>query len=175
MHFHYGRVASARSQLEKITQGEARCHVVSTRIEAFVLTTVLAHRVGDARTADKALRAALELAGPRRALRPFYDAGPEVRKLLVPQIGRLGRLDAFVSELMDAIPAAPRPADTAELTPREVQLLRELPSLATIEEIAATLYVSVNTVKTHLRNVYRKLGVTSRREAVVMARQRGLL
>jgi LuxR family transcriptional regulator, maltose regulon positive regulatory protein len=175
MHFHYGRVASARSQLEKITQGEARCHVVSTRIEAFVLTTVLAHRAGDARTADKALRAALELAGPRRALRPFYDAGPEVRKLLVPQIGRLGRLDAFVSEMMDAIPAAPRPADTAELTPREVQLLRELPSLATIEEIAATLYVSVNTVKTHLRNVYRKLGVTSRREAVVMARQRGLL
>lgn len=175
MHFHYGRVASARAQLEKINQGEVRCHVVSTRIESYLLTTVLAHRAGDARAADRALRAALELAGPRRAFRPFYDAGPEIRKLLVPQIGRLGRLDQFVAELVEAIPAAARPADTAELTPREVQLLRELPSLATIEEIAATLYVSVNTVKTHLRNVYRKLGVTSRREAVIMARQRGLL
>ena len=91
-----------------------------------------------------------------------------------PEMGRLGPLDRFVEELLEAIPPA-QPGVAAELTPREVQLLRELPSLATIEEIAAALYVSVNTVKTHLRNLYRKLGVTSRREAVVVARQRGLL
>jgi LuxR family maltose regulon positive regulatory protein len=54
-------------------------------------------------------------------------------------------------------------------------LLVELPSMWTIEEIADSLFVSVNTVKTHLRGIYRKLGVNHRRDAVVVARQRGLI
>lgn len=57
----------------------------------------------------------------------------------------------------------------------ETQLLRELPSMRTVEEIAESLYVSGNTVKTHLRSIYRKLGVTSRREAVISAPGIGLL
>lgn len=47
--------------------------------------------------------------------------------------------------------------------------------MRTVEEIADSLYVSGNTVKTHLRSIYRKLGVTSRREAVIIARRIGLL
>ncbi|HKS46870.1 MAG TPA: LuxR C-terminal-related transcriptional regulator [Amycolatopsis sp.] len=174
MHAHYGRVTAARALLDKVTKGRVRCLVVSTRIEAHLLAAVLAERAHDGRSANLEVRAAIELAEPRRALRPFYDAGQEIRQLLVPQLGRLGRLDPFVEEVLEAIPPAPAGV-TAELTPREVQLLRELPSLATIEEIASSLYVSVNTVKTHLRNVYRKLGVTSRRDAVIAARERGLL
>lgn len=174
MHAHYGRVTAARALLEKVTKNRAPCLVVSSRVEAHVLAAMLAERAHDGRTANLEIRAAIELAEPRRALRPFYDAGQEIRQLLVPQLGRLGRLDPFVEEVLEAIPPAPAGV-TAELTPREVQLLRELPSLATIEEIAGSLYVSVNTVKTHLRNVYRKLGVTSRRDAVIAARERGLL
>ncbi|GLY69249.1 LuxR C-terminal-related transcriptional regulator [Amycolatopsis taiwanensis] len=174
MHAHYGRVTAARALLEKITKNRVPCLLVSSRIEAHVLAAMLAERAHDGRSANLEIRAAIELAEPRRALRPFYDAGQEIRQLLVPQLGRLGRLDPFVEEVLEAIPPAPAGV-TAELTPREVQLLRELPSLATIEEIAGSLYVSVNTVKTHLRNVYRKLGVTSRRDAVIAARERGLL
>ncbi|MFD2417342.1 LuxR C-terminal-related transcriptional regulator [Amycolatopsis pigmentata] len=174
MHAHYGRVTAARALLDKITKGRVPCLLVASRIEAHLLAAVLAERAHDGRTANLEIRAGIELAEPRRALRPFYDAGQEIRQLLVPQLGRLGRLDPFVEEILDAIPPAPAGV-TAELTPREVQLLRELPSLATIEEIAGSLYVSVNTVKTHLRNVYRKLGVTSRRDAVIAARERGLL
>jgi LuxR family maltose regulon positive regulatory protein len=174
MHSHYGRVTAARALLEKITKGRNQCLVAATRIEAHLLAAMLAERAHDGRSANLEIRAAVELAEPRRALRPFYDAGQEIRQLLVPQLGRLGRLDPFVEEVLEAIPPAPAGV-TAELTPREVQLLRELPSLATIEEIAGSLYVSVNTVKTHLRNVYRKLGVTSRRDAVIAARERGLL
>jgi LuxR family maltose regulon positive regulatory protein len=51
----------------------------------------------------------------------------------------------------------------------------ELPSMRTAEEIADSMFVSVNTVKTHLRGIYRKLGVSRRRDAVVVARQRGLI
>jgi LuxR family maltose regulon positive regulatory protein len=54
-------------------------------------------------------------------------------------------------------------------------LLVELPSLRTADEIAASMFVSVNTVKTHLRGIYRKLGVNRRREALVRARQLALV
>jgi LuxR family maltose regulon positive regulatory protein len=61
------------------------------------------------------------------------------------------------------------------LTGSERAVLRFLPSHMTNEEIAAALFLSVNTVKTHLRSAYRKLGVRSRREAVAQGRRLGLL
>lgn len=54
-------------------------------------------------------------------------------------------------------------------------MLRELPSLLRLEEIAERHQVSVNTVKSHVRTLYRKLGVSSRREAVALARQHRLV
>jgi LuxR family transcriptional regulator, maltose regulon positive regulatory protein len=61
------------------------------------------------------------------------------------------------------------------LTPGELAVLRELPSLLSLREIADARAVSVNTVKTHLRSIYRKLAVEGRREAVEAGRHRGLL
>jgi LuxR family maltose regulon positive regulatory protein len=63
----------------------------------------------------------------------------------------------------------------AELTDRELAVLRLFPSELSQREIAAALYVSVNTVKTHARGIYRKLNVDSRDEAVARARQLELL
>jgi LuxR family maltose regulon positive regulatory protein len=57
------------------------------------------------------------------------------------------------------------------LTDRERDVLRFLPSRLTVREIADELYVSVNTLKFHLKVIYRKLGVTSRAEAAAKARQ----
>ncbi|WP_236794483.1 LuxR C-terminal-related transcriptional regulator [Amycolatopsis sp. GM8] len=173
MLWHQGRVTAVRAHLQKIIDGELGCRAVTTRIEAYLLAAVLAHRAGDEPHADSALRAAVAVAGPRRMIRPFWDTGAEVRELLVVRQGRFGRLDEFVADVLAALPPS-QPVEP-ELTTREAQLLRELPSLATVDEIAASLYVSANTVKTHLRNVYRKLGASSRRQAIVVARQRGLL
>ena len=61
------------------------------------------------------------------------------------------------------------------LSEREQVVLSYLPSWVSSSEIAAELYISLNTLKSHLRSIYRKLGVSSRREAVVQARSRGLL
>jgi LuxR family maltose regulon positive regulatory protein len=61
------------------------------------------------------------------------------------------------------------------LTERELDILRDLPSLLSLRDIAAAHVVSLNTVKTHLKAVYRKLGASSRREAVDHARELGLL
>ena len=67
------------------------------------------------------------------------------------------------------------PALAESLSRREMEVLRHLPSELTAAEIGAELYVSVNTVKAHMRSIYRKLGVSRRREAVVQARSHGLL
>ena len=75
---------------------------------------------------------------------------------------------------------APRRASTQdaafwELSPREIDVLRLLPSSLSQREMAAELYVSFNTVRTHTRVIFSKLGVTSRSEAVSRARELGLL
>jgi LuxR family transcriptional regulator, maltose regulon positive regulatory protein len=72
--------------------------------------------------------------------------------------------------------AAPRPdAEPQELSERELAVLRLLPTGLSQREIGGELYVSLNTVKTHTRGIFRKLGVTTRDEAVQRARQIGLL
>lgn len=62
-----------------------------------------------------------------------------------------------------------------QLTPREVEILRELARGASNQEIADTLYISINTVKNHVHNVLEKLGVDNRREAAKLAVERGLI
>ena len=61
------------------------------------------------------------------------------------------------------------------LTPKELEVLGHLQELLTTEEIAETMFVSVNTVRTHVRNILRKLGVTRRYAAVRRARELGLV
>ena len=66
-------------------------------------------------------------------------------------------------------------AQDISLTDRELSVLQYLPSMQTYPEIAAQLFVSVNTVKSHLRHLYAKLEVVNRRQAVIRARELGLL
>ncbi|WP_170160434.1 LuxR C-terminal-related transcriptional regulator [Prauserella muralis] len=172
MHALHGRTTTARAQLEKVSSGEVGCLVLTSEIEAHLLGALLASRADDRHAAGVELTTALEKAAAGRVLRPFTEAGPDIRALVAAHSGRLGWAESFVGDVLAAMPAA---SAGANLSPREVELLRELPSMSTLEEIAGNLYVSVNTVKTHLRSIYRKLGVTTRREAVFTARLRGLL
>ena len=68
-----------------------------------------------------------------------------------------------------------RGAFVEPLTPQEGIILQFLPTLMSNPEIAETMHLSINTVKTHLKALYRKLGVERRRDAVVRARQLELL
>jgi LuxR family maltose regulon positive regulatory protein len=61
------------------------------------------------------------------------------------------------------------------LTDRELAILRLLPAPSSLRELAAELFVTPNTLKTHLRAIYRKLGAESREDAVIRARERGLI
>jgi len=169
----HDQVRVAQPLLEQITNQAVRSYFATTIIEAWLLSAVLAARAGDQEQAATQLRAAAEIAEPGRTVRPFRNGGVELRRLILAQVGRSGRLDGFLEELLTLV--AQPPGGTLELTEREVELLRELPTLATVEEIAVQLSVSPNTVKTHLRHLYRKLDVRSRRAAVAAGRQYGLI
>ncbi|MFE2133597.1 response regulator transcription factor, partial [Streptomyces sp. NPDC059466] len=75
----------------------------------------------------------------------------------------------------DRLPSPPAALVVEELSGRELDVLGRLAEMMSTEEIAADLYVSVNTVKTHLKSVYRKLAVSRRNEAVRRARELRLL
>ncbi|MGC5168059.1 LuxR C-terminal-related transcriptional regulator [Luteimicrobium sp. DT211] len=145
---------------------------------SLALTTALLHDAGgDARRAHEALEAALDAAEERQVLRPFGELGPELAGLLGSHLTWGTRHDAFVGARLSALSAHDdhRTAAYWELTEREREILLYLRSSMTAADVARALFVSVNTVKTHQRAIYRKLGVTGRRDAVRVAFERGLL
>jgi LuxR family maltose regulon positive regulatory protein len=171
---HRGRCEAARRLLGPVLTDQLTCVAPLTRIEAWIWEGRLAHRANDGPRAHAAVVEALTIGASHELMRPFVAGGQELHDLLARGAGRFGRREAFAARVRMAI--APSDQESLEsLTTRELQLLVELPSLRTTEEIAASMFVSVNTVKTHLRGIYRKLGVNSRREAIVLARRRGLL
>jgi LuxR family transcriptional regulator, maltose regulon positive regulatory protein len=171
-----GRYDAARATLAPIVRGEARCHVVTTEVHARCLAADIELRRGAGTRAHELIDAAVELAADEEVIRPLIDR-PAALELLAAGRGRFGRREAFVERALAAAPrAAPTPDHGADrLTPGELAVLRELPSLLSLREIAEARALSVNTVKTHLRSIYRKLDAEGRREAVEAGRRRGLL
>jgi LuxR family transcriptional regulator, maltose regulon positive regulatory protein len=180
-HAHDGRKAAARAALQPVLGGAAACHVVNLEITGWLLSAHFAAELDEPARAHDALLRALDLAAPRRLYREFVVASGRVRSLLLHGKGRFGTHDEFVRVLVAAMGGDEALTDRTAtvsgeaLTARELELLRDLPSLLSLEEIAGAHVLSVNTVKTHLKAIYRKFEVGSRRQAVDRARELGLL
>jgi LuxR family transcriptional regulator, maltose regulon positive regulatory protein len=174
LQLHRGRITAARAELAPVVTGTLPCVVMTTCIEAELLDALLAEAAGDQTVAHARVASAVRLAAPRDMLRPFAETGAPLRELLAAGIGRFGRDDAFAQQALAVLPADPAGAGQL-LSDREREVLAELPSMRTVDEIAAGLFLSTNTVKTHVRSIYRKLGVQNRRDAMVAARRLGLL
>ncbi|MET7748725.1 LuxR C-terminal-related transcriptional regulator [Micromonospora sp. NPDC005367] len=152
------------------------------RLEAGLLDAVLARQGGDERRAGRLLEQVLDLAGPEGVRRVFTRADPAARDLLA---AHLDTGTAHWSMVSDLVRGADEPAERGPvepgstldepLTERELTILRYLQSILSNVEIASELSLSVNTVKTHVRNIYRKLDATRRREAVRRARELRLI
>jgi LuxR family transcriptional regulator, maltose regulon positive regulatory protein len=169
-----GRPGAARRELTDVLAGEARGHVVTTEVRIHLLAAELDDERGSAVTAHEHLCEALRIAEPVEVLQPFLES-QRVRDLLTSGRGRFGRFEPFVQRVLTAAAHASDVTNETRLTPGELAVLRELPSLLSLREIAERRSLSVNTVKSHLRSIYRKLGVAGRREAVEAARLRELL
>ncbi len=124
--------------------------------------------------AHEAVQDALDVAEPLDARRPFVDAPPAARAFLLQYAGRLRVSSAFLQPILAHL-QQPAGRSATPFTQRELDVLAELRSRLTVSEIAANLGISENTVRTHLKSIYRKLSVTQRREAIAEAEHLGLL
>ncbi len=173
-----GRTRDALAELELVLDGTRPAHIPTTIVHAQVLAAALESSLGNDVRAFDALRKALEWAVPNNFRRPFIDVWPHLEPLLSKNRSRFGPAEDFVTALLaghaEQEDHTTRVVDTL-LSAREVDVLHDLPSRLTIPEIAAAEGVSENTVKTHVRSIYQKLGVNTRSAAVREARERGLI
>ena len=163
----------ARALVKPVLKGPVRALLPQTVVEAWLLESSLALRAEERPAARRALQTALAVAEPLDALRPFTMAEPGIRELLVHQRGSFGASEGFVARALAADAGSGK--GNSVLSERELTVLQLLPSLLQMDEIASDLTVSVNTVKSHVRSIYTKLGVSSRRLAVLAAHEHGLL
>ncbi|GAA1036749.1 LuxR family transcriptional regulator [Virgisporangium ochraceum] len=146
---------------------------------AWTVTALVADAQGHGNRSVDALSSAVRIAQREGIRRPFLSIGDRRLATLLERQRWLVRDNAaFVADLLaETTPTRPgaAPAPETDLSDRELEVLRYLPTVLTAAEIADELRVSVNTVKAHLRSIYRKLDVTRRREAVVRAREQNLI
>jgi LuxR family maltose regulon positive regulatory protein len=148
-------------------------------IEVLVLRALAAQRAGHTVDALEGLVRAVALAEPEGYLRVFADEGEPLAHLVAALAKRSGatrylrRLQAAAGAAASVPPAADGLVDP--LSERELEVLRLLATDLSGPDIARHLVVSLNTVRTHTKNIYAKLGATSRREAVRRAGELGLL
>ena len=168
---------------------------LSLQVERYVCQAQRHFERGRPEAARALVVRALELGEPELVRRPFRHAGAQVRALLRAEpdlVGRSGWLTPIEGSGGEpqAETAAPRsnrtparsvavaPVSSAlpeQLTDREREVLQHLAELLDTQEIAAAMFISVNTVRTHVRHILDKLAVGRRNEAVRRARELGLV
>jgi LuxR family maltose regulon positive regulatory protein len=170
--------AGARRELRAVLDGSAAANPHLTLVEAQLLDALACRDLGNERTARADVERALHLAEPNRLILPFAMTGAWELLTALPPQGTSHA--ALVADILDAVhgggpgrAAEPRPAE--ELSPSELRVLRYLPTNLTRPEIAGELSVSLNTVNTHIRRIYAKLGATDRSSAVQRGRELRLL
>ena len=142
--------------------------------EALVLDAEMALAAGQLPLVRHRVRKALRDATDHGTLRPLLGASPTLHEYLEKRRGSFGAHDHIVDRVL-AVTLPTRPSSASALTNREREVLELLTTVESVDEIADDLAVSANTVKTHKRAIYQKLGADNRRDAVARARREGLL
>jgi LuxR family transcriptional regulator, maltose regulon positive regulatory protein len=178
-------VAAIADELRR--QASIRGHALGLLRSELVWSLFLQAR-GDTEGAISVLQDVVALARPGEVLRHFVDFGPPMQRLLVDLDRWTSPSDPYLARILAAFPATTGPLVAAApsrreaeprvvdaLTWRELEILRLLDARMSNKEIARSLHISSETVKKHTGNIYQKLQVGSRREAVSRAHALGLL
>jgi LuxR family maltose regulon positive regulatory protein len=159
-------------------------------IQVLLIQALTYNAQGDVDQALAALERALNLAEPGGAVRVFLDEGEPMAELLrvfSRQSSAIGR--EYLDSLLGGFHASQIPAESTKfedriakdgdlvepLSDREIEVLRLLAAGLSYREIAEELYVSINTIKAHAKNIYSKLGVHGRMQAAQRAEELSLL
>jgi LuxR family maltose regulon positive regulatory protein len=181
-----GRLEEAEELLTKLHRFAQKNGLVARDIEILALASLAYQAQGNPTEALTELESALALAEPGGFIRVFVDEGPAMARLLYKALDREFEPE-YVRRLLAAFPRS-KPSQTGphesqvdqsrlieSLSERELEVLQRLADGLTNREIADRLYLSLNTVKVHTRNIYGKLGVNNRTQAVNRARELGLI
>ncbi len=156
------------------------------RLKVLLLQALAHWAQGRSETAVELLKDALASAKPGGFIRIFVDEGASMARLLYEALVR-GIESAYVRQLLAAFPIAdsepaalalPPDAEAGLLEPlsmRELEVLKVIAEGLSNQEVANRLYLSLHTVKVHARNIYSKLGVKNRTQAVAKGRTLGIL
>ncbi|NNJ13307.1 LuxR family transcriptional regulator, partial [Chloroflexales bacterium ZM16-3] len=177
-----GRLDAAERVLARLEAASASGPRLTRLISVRVLQALAAERRGDADLAQRQLAETVALAAPGGYARRFLDEGPQVAAIL-----RRVRADSptqrgFIAQILMATDAAPdqAPAPSSQplaepLSAQELLVLRLLAEGCSNQAIAERLVITVGTAKWHAHNIYAKLGVSRRTQAVARARALGLI
>jgi LuxR family maltose regulon positive regulatory protein len=181
-----GRVDEVTRLLQWLLQAAEAGGRTTRVIEILMLQALAFQAGGDTSQAMTTLERALTLAESGGYIRIFVDEGPPMAHLLYEAVKRDISPD-YTSRLLAAFPIvepeqtdpsktqAPKSESVEPLSERELEVLQLIAKGLTNPEIAARLFLSLNTVKVHTRNIYGKLGVNNRTQAVARARALGIL
>ena len=173
------RIELARNEADRAAETLTRCTptTLRERVDLALLSARVAHdQNSDA--LDLLLEETIDIAKTEGFVVAVADElmplGPRVTRLL-----RSGRVESYEQAVLDRLEREPALAHehagaSGPLSSRELTVARYLASRLTYKEIAAELFVSTNTLKTHVKRIYQKLGVSSRAEAVTEVRRSGL-
>jgi len=175
-----GNPAAALAAVADVLDGTAPVIGYVTLVETQLLAGLAHRELGDQRAANQAAERALGLAEPDRLVLPFVMTGSGELLEALPRHETAHA--ALLTDILDVVHGSslaakdqPSSAPAEELSPSELRVLRYLPTNLSRPEIASQLSVSVNTVNTHVRNIYAKLQARDRSSAVQRARELRLL
>ena len=185
------RLLDASKKLAEMREGFGAIHYTCQQLEIAPIEALVLHRLGRTDEAMKALEESLVEASPGGWIRPYVELGAPMAEMFegLPEEaagGTLARLirAAFSGDsgegtraaaLSPTLSAVPTRSARIELTNRELDVLDLLGERMRDKEIAEKLHISPETVKTHLKTLYRKLDCRGRRSAVTKAEELGLL
>ena len=171
---------AALDALAPVRAGEAPVIADYSLPNGFVVDALARDMLGESRATEDDVEHALDLAEPEALILPFLIT--PARELLEQHPRHRTAHAALLANVLNVLGGASlpgrrgEPAELAEdLTESEIRALRYLPSNLSAPEIAAEVFLSTSTVKTHMRHIYEKLGAHKRTEAVERARELGLL
>lgn len=176
-----GKFSEAESLLTRVQQEAEKAGRTGNLIEILLLRALAARAVGNVAQAIDFLSRALKLAEPEGYIRVFVDLGMPMATLLREAVSR-GVISNYVRELLAEFEKKKRHTKTPayqplveSLTERELEVLRLLTDGLSNEEIAKKLVLTLGTIKTHAHNIYAKLGVRNRTQAIKRAMTLNLL